>query len=103
MNLRGTQLGIVEEQGGFGGTVVRVSLMKNRMMAAPSYVSFSKLTDADFGASAASDDGVTEREFIFPLWYMSELHLLSLRTTDNAYQKLKKSLTSFSLVWEDIP
>ena len=36
------------------------------------YVSFSKVTAADFGASTASDDGVTERDVIFPLLYVSE-------------------------------
>ncbi len=38
-----------------------------RPMSGSAYVSFSKVTDADFGASAASDDGVTEMDVIFPL------------------------------------
>lgn len=37
------------------------------VMPRPAYVSFSKVTDADFGASTASDEGVTEIDVIFPL------------------------------------
>ena len=52
-------------------------------MLGTTHVSFSNVTDADFDASAASDVGVTERVVIFP-------------------QKLKKSLTSFSLVCDEM-
>jgi hypothetical protein len=61
------------------------------------YVSFSKVTDADFAASAASDEGVTEREVILPLIDCQSLNGHK-EEQNGTYQKLKKSLTSFSLV-----
>jgi hypothetical protein len=66
-------------------------------MAKNAYVSFSKVTAADFAASAASDEGVTEREVILPLMDVS-IAVWHNHQNNTAYQKLKKSLTSFSLV-----
>jgi hypothetical protein len=43
------------------------------------HVSFSKVTDADFGASGASDEGVTEREVIFPLEILSAYNPIPVR------------------------
>jgi hypothetical protein len=47
---------------------------------APAYVSFSNVTDADFGASAASEDGVTDREVIFPLRRMSVTGIVTTKS-----------------------
>jgi hypothetical protein len=66
MNLRWTKLSIVEKKGRFGSAVTIVRILGNFTMI-QSYVSFSKVTVADFGASAASDEGVTESDVIFPL------------------------------------
>ena len=71
MNLRGTELGIVEEKSSFGSAVVGISIDAGRLNSRTAHVSFSNVTDADLGASAASEDGVTEREVIFPLRRMS--------------------------------
>lgn len=60
-----------------------------------SHVSFSKVTVALCGLSEASEAGVTEREVILPLLDVSIGHD---QGEVRAYQKLKKSLTSFSLV-----
>lgn len=60
------------------------------------YVSFSKVTVADWVPSAP---GVTESEVIFPLVTCKLWIMLSF--VQPTYQKLKKSFTSFSLVeWE---
>ena len=61
-----------------------------------SYVSFSKVTVALCGLFSASDAGVTESDVIFPLLVVS---IQEESTKDfSIYQKLKKSLTSLSLV-----
>lgn len=58
-------------------------------------VSFSNVTVALWGLSAASDAGVTERDVIFPLLHVNDrLRVCRMKK----YQKLKKSRTSFSLV-----
>lgn len=59
------------------------------------HVSFSNVTVALCGLSAPSDAGVTERDVIFPLCISLDLEI---DRKWRAYQKLKKSLTSFSLV-----
>ena len=63
-----------------------------------SYVSFSNVTVADLGLSGASEAGVTEREVILPLDTPSARVLRKDLGCVLPYQKLKKSLTSFSLV-----
>lgn len=65
------------------------------------HVSFSKVTVADFVASAAADSGVTEIEVILPLEMVS-INIGSFRER-TTYQKLKKSFTSFSVVSWEIP
>ena len=60
------------------------------------YVSFSNVTVALCGLFSASDSGVTERDVIFPLLCVSIEE--DFDRCFLAYQKLKKSLTSFSLV-----
>ena len=66
MDLGRAQLRIVKQQGRFGSTVTIVRYVDD-CDAQNAYVSFSKVTAADFGASAASDEGVTDREVILPL------------------------------------
>lgn len=66
MDLGRAKLSVVEQQGGFGSTVTIVRYVVDCNRQHP-YVSFSKVTVADCGASAASDEGVTEREVILPL------------------------------------
>lgn len=60
------------------------------------YVSFSKVTVALCGLFSPSDTGVTERDVIFPLFAVSTLQFCDRNLA--THQKLKKSLTSFSLV-----
>ena len=67
MYLRGTKLGVIEEKSGFGSAVTWINMTAGSLSSEATYVSFSNVTVADFGASAASDDGVTERDVIFPL------------------------------------
>ena len=47
--------------------LLQLSEVSLAVSAKNTYVSFSKVTVADFAASAASDEGVTEREVILPL------------------------------------
>lgn len=63
------------------------------------YVSFSKVTVADLTESVDPDEGVIERLVIFPLDHV-RFNRYCMRQTN---QKLKKSLTSFSLVSWEIP
>ncbi len=64
------------------------------------YVSFSKVTVALCGLDAASETGVTDSEVIFPLDEGLDLEKLSGGQKGmEMYQKLKKSRTSFSVVW----
>jgi hypothetical protein len=51
--------------------LLQLSDISSNCDAKNAYVSFSKVTAADFGASAASDEGVTEREVILPLMDVS--------------------------------
>ena len=74
VDLRRAELGVVEEEGGLGGTrcfQCQVSafhiLHVWELFIGGANVSFSKVTVADFGLSVASEVGVTEREVIFPL------------------------------------
>jgi hypothetical protein len=96
MDLGRAQLRVVKEQGRFGCTVTIVRYVVD-CDAKNAYVSFSNVTAADFGASAASDEGVTDREVILPLMDVS-IAVWHNHQNNSAYQKLKKSLTSFSLV-----
>jgi hypothetical protein len=57
-----------------------------------SYVSFSKVTVADFVASAAPDSGVTEMELILPLQCVSRLHE---RLRENELPKAEEVLDFF--------
>jgi len=103
VDLGGAELGAIEKEGGFGSAGEEVSWNNfdgvGRRLGSQgwTYVSFSKVTVADLGLSGESEVGVTEREVIFPLKTCEPLRRDLL---DGArYQKLKKSRTSFSLVW----
>ncbi len=67
MNLRRPKLGVIKEKCGFGSAITGVRWSADSLSNEATYVSFSNVTVADFGASAASDNGVTERDVIFPL------------------------------------
>lgn len=73
-----------------------ISIKSRSVISRKTHVSFSKVTVALCGLSAPSDAGVTESDVIFPLHYVSPK--VTRNTLRRAYQKLKKSLTSFSLV-----
>ena len=75
------ELGIVEEESGFGGTDGRMGLAwlwegdrQQQEWIRVTHVSFSKVTVALCGLSDASEAGVTEREVILPLLHFSIGH-----------------------------
>ena len=69
VDLRFAQLGVIQKQSSFGRAAA-CQLEGSRRQGENgglTYVSFSKVTVADFCASGPSDSGVTEMELILPL------------------------------------
>jgi len=78
------------------------SWVLSRRSAVFAAVSFSNVTVADWADFSSPDSGVTEREWILPL-EVCQRRCWGGSSAAHAYQKLKKSRTSFSLVCPLMP